>query len=312
MSSLPLGTEDPIVEIEHLFAVRYLTLAGFTVLLYDIFLTFGDEVTVVWGSGHWTVVKVAYLLNRYGACFLAMFYLSFLMPVFNGSDGWIAGSVDMVLDVTIETIGNGIVLYELICLWGTNKRVACLMAAGFIILHSATVVSLGIAVVQLRKNLHFFRLNNVVRTCYATVNPPAFKGVYIPAVALDVYAFILLLLNALSRPRSSSQKLLDLLWSDGAIFFFSSQLVLSSLTDGIIAMRAMCLIINVAAPPSLSVLGLSFASAMVATAVSRLYLRLNVSSMRKDLELSVYGSIYANEMLLEESELQERRVKLQG
>ncbi|KAL5495937.1 hypothetical protein ACEPAI_1401 [Sanghuangporus weigelae] len=246
------------------------------------------------------------------------------MPVFNISDGWsftwrwerlasnscqVADSVDMVLDITVETIGNGIVLYELICLWGTNKRVARLMAAGFIILHSVTIIPLGTAVIQLRKNLHFFRLNDVFRACYATGNPPAFKSIYIPVIALDIYAFILLLLNALSRPRSSSQKLLDLLRS-GPITFFSFQLVLSSLTDGITAMRAMCLIINVVPPSSLSAQGFSSASVIVATAVSRLYLRLDVSSMHKDLELSIYGSIYVIEMLLEECELQKRRAKL--
>ncbi|KAL5495945.1 hypothetical protein ACEPAI_1409 [Sanghuangporus weigelae] len=204
----------------------------------------------------------------------------------------------MVLDVTIETIGNGIVLYELICLWGTNKRVACFMAAGFIVLHSATIVSLGIAVVELRQNMWFAPLTETLRTCFATANPTAFKGVYIPAVVLDVYAFLLLLLNALSRPRSSSQKLLDLLWSDGAVFFLTT-----------FSMRMMCLIINITAPPSLSVLGLSFASAMVSTAVSRLYLRLNIVSVRNDLELSIYGSACANELLLEECELQQRQAK---
>ena len=50
---------------------------------------------------------------------------------------------------------------------------------------------------------------------------------------------------------------------------------------------------------------------MVSTAVSRLYLRLNMASIRNELELSVYGSIGANELLLEECELQQRRLKLQ-
>ena len=130
-----------------------------------------------------------------------------------------------------------IVLYELIVVWATRKRVAILMATGFVLLHSATIVSLGIAVKQIRQGMGFVHIpTTVLRTCFATVNPTAFKGVYIPAgeflrqallrsisragqVALDIYAFVLLLINALSRPRSASQRLLDLLWGDGALFF---------------------------------------------------------------------------------------------
>lgn len=41
-------------------------------------------------------------------------------------------------------------------------------------------------------------------------------------VLLDAYAFTLLLANALARPRSSSQKLLELLYRDGAVFFVVS------------------------------------------------------------------------------------------
>ncbi|KAL5495944.1 hypothetical protein ACEPAI_1408 [Sanghuangporus weigelae] len=88
MSSPSAILGNPTVEVAHLFAVRYLTLSGFTVLLYDIALTLGEEVEIIWSSGRWTILKIAYLLNRYGASFLAMFYLAFLMPIFKGTDDW--------------------------------------------------------------------------------------------------------------------------------------------------------------------------------------------------------------------------------
>ncbi|KAI5119019.1 hypothetical protein M0805_001878 [Coniferiporia weirii] len=308
MSTLSVGSSESVsTDVGHLMVVRYLTLSGFTVLLYDVFLTFSDEYEIIWSSRHWTLPKIAYVINRYGAIALSIFYLGFLMPLSDRSQTWVsnfqswkrcmnAGTVDMVLDVSIETLGNGIVLYELIKLWGSKKRIACLMAAGFILVHSATIASLGLVIVQMRHHLTFVRFDDV-RTCFSSVNPSAFKGVYIPAVVLDIYAFVLLLFNALSRPRSSSQKLLDLLWGDGAIFFLTT-----------FSMRMMCLIINVVAPPSLAVLGLSFASAMVASAVSRLYLRLNLPDRQSTLPDTRLESVYGGEYLLDDiTDLQFRR-----
>ncbi|KAI5119017.1 hypothetical protein M0805_001876 [Coniferiporia weirii] len=309
------GTNDSLAtDVANLLAVRYLTFAGFTVLIYDIFLTIADEASIVWTSGRWTVPKAAYVVNRYGSVILSMFYLSFLLPVTNRSDTWVSangllglqlltcfqcrnsGMAVMILDVSIETLGNGIVLYELIILWKAARRTSWLMAAGYILLHSTTIVSLAITVLQMKSSLRFQLFFNNMRVCVSTRNPPGFKGVYIPAVVLDVYAFALLFTNALSRPRASSQKLLDLLWSDGFIFFLT-----------FLAMRMMCLIINLVAPPSLAVLGLSFASTIVATAVSRLYLRLNGPARRATYLHPRVESIYGNDYLLaEETELQVR------
>ena len=92
------------------------------------------------------------------------------------------------------------------------------MATGYLLLHALTIVFLAFAVGELKKNENFTRFGGIM-VCFAAVNPGAFKGVYIPAVVLDIYAFVLLLVNALSKPRTSGQKLLDLLWSDGLVFF---------------------------------------------------------------------------------------------
>ena len=57
----------------------------------------------------------------------------------------------MTAQIIFYVVGvEGIVLYELIGLWGANRRVAWLMGAGFAILHSVTIVSLAVVVVQLK------------------------------------------------------------------------------------------------------------------------------------------------------------------
>ncbi|KAG8759696.1 hypothetical protein FRC14_005274 [Serendipita sp. 396] len=45
-------------------AGRYTTAAAITVVLYDILITLGDEVALVWPTSL-SLVKVLYLMNRY-------------------------------------------------------------------------------------------------------------------------------------------------------------------------------------------------------------------------------------------------------
>lgn len=51
-------------------------MAAFAVLLYDIFLTFADEVQVIWSQKRFTIPKLAYVINRYGACLTSSLYLA--------------------------------------------------------------------------------------------------------------------------------------------------------------------------------------------------------------------------------------------
>ena len=52
-----------------------LIVAGFTVLLYDISLTFENELQSVWNSRRNILVKFLYLMNRYGTLAYTLFYV---------------------------------------------------------------------------------------------------------------------------------------------------------------------------------------------------------------------------------------------
>lgn len=88
------SNESQQTQLVHLFAVRYLSselpfdniysyallkrdsiVAGYTVLLYDILLTFCDEIRYVWHESHLPLTRLAYVVNRYGMVCLAMLYL---------------------------------------------------------------------------------------------------------------------------------------------------------------------------------------------------------------------------------------------
>ena len=90
--------------------------------------------------------------------------------------------------------------------------------------------------VRFADSIGFANLSGFV-ACALPKTPSSFLGAFIPAVripiemdhliayseppqaVLDCYAFALLLGNALSRPRSASQHLLDMLLRDGLVYF---------------------------------------------------------------------------------------------
>jgi len=294
---LPEG-ESILTALRHLQGVRYATVAAFTAFIYDIFLTLEVERVVVWSQKRMGIPRIIYVITRYGGLGLFIFFLAFLMPVAHHSNIWCRNAAAAIIaaDSAIETLGNGIILYELIYLWGTTGIVAWLMASGFIILHSATVVSVIVGLVQIKNSFHFIDFGGVIRVCSATFTPSAFKGIYIPAVALDIYSFALLFLNVLSRPRATSQNLMDLLLGDGLVFFLTT-----------LSMRTMCLFINILAPPDLGILGLMVGSMIVILAICRLFLRLNNSQPPYALYDNA-GVFCAEEVLLNDgTELQFRR-----
>ena len=63
------------VTVDHRLNVNILTVAGVVVLLYDLFLTFPDELQYVWRR-RLSFRKLVYIINRYGMVSTMIYYLS--------------------------------------------------------------------------------------------------------------------------------------------------------------------------------------------------------------------------------------------
>ncbi|QRW14825.1 dephospho-CoA kinase [Ceratobasidium sp. AG-Ba] len=70
----------------HLFASRYLTLAGFVLLIYDHIITLGSEIDFVWPAKR-SAVKILFLINRYVVPVFIAFDFAFLT-------GWVPWLTD--------------------------------------------------------------------------------------------------------------------------------------------------------------------------------------------------------------------------
>ncbi|EJD04690.1 uncharacterized protein FOMMEDRAFT_27033 [Fomitiporia mediterranea MF3/22] len=176
-------------EAMHLYAFRYITLAGTSVLVYDTLLTFPEELRFVWHplvynrqkGATWksNVSRVLYLLNRYFMITIAIMLLICLIPTGTMTNLWL----------------------------GT-----CLLLSSFIINCTLVATFTFADTVKIAGTRNFM-------ACVITEMPILFLGSWIPCALFDTVAFILLLLNALSRPRQADAHLMKVLYIDGIIFF---------------------------------------------------------------------------------------------
>ncbi|EJC99893.1 uncharacterized protein FOMMEDRAFT_160349 [Fomitiporia mediterranea MF3/22] len=271
-----------VAEVSQLVDVWYMTFAGLTVLAYDILLNFSDQFSTIWNPPKRNLWNFVFAFYRYNAVLGGAFFLSFMVPSLGGSDEWVlshllsisaytvwsfrcsrTGMASVSLSALVETVGNAIVLNELVKLWECSRYLSRMMIAGFMLVHTSTLVVSVFSIMQLKGIFHILHVDHF-HMCVSDVVPMAFKAIFVPSVVLQIYWSTLLLLNTLSRPRSSSQKLFDMLRVDGLLFFFST-----------FSLRILTLVITVASPRPIAVLSVVMPILLVNAVICRLYIWLN-------------------------------------
>ncbi|OCB87927.1 hypothetical protein A7U60_g4883 [Sanghuangporus baumii] len=210
MSTIEAEIGNRLIDLN---ANRYLTAAGVFVLAYDSILTFPDEICYVWIP----LIRDMRSRLRKGQNLETSRALSF--------SSFAHKSVLIVLRYVTLTVSSLFlyctVLYRLYSLWDLDSRSARISLCGLaaITLFCAIV---GIsAIAKTQKHIILQHLGDI-RSCSANDTAPLAIVAIGSILALDIVAFSLLLLNALSRPRTESQHLLRVLYQDGMIFFLAT------------------------------------------------------------------------------------------
>ncbi|KAG2157700.1 uncharacterized protein EDB93DRAFT_808902 [Suillus bovinus] len=198
--------------------------AGHTLLLYDYFLTFGEEVDYIWDSP-WTVVKITFLLSRYGnligqttirleeAGLLAHHSQNFCRDF--------AIFTSCFMFVSIESM-HILVLLRTWVIWGTQKRVAKILTwsyAGYVVVMlSSSVYGLYAGDIQ-------FQFLDVIQVCVATA-PKYVWSIYAASFIFDTVLFVLTMRSLRIYSREFQQlypsSLLRVLFRDATLFFIAS------------------------------------------------------------------------------------------
>lgn len=221
----------------YIWVRKALSAAGHTVLIYDYFLTFSNEIRYIWNAP-WTVVKVMFLINRYGnlagqtairleeAGLLAHNSQSFCQTF--------ALTTTFFMVLSSESI-HILVLIRAWAIWGTRRGVTNLLVGSYVVY---ILIMLGIATLGAKHDSNEeFQYLDLAKICVSAL-PKYMWLCYIGSFILDAVVFVL---TARSLRRYSREfqclypsSLLHLLVRDATMFFvlsmFNNAMMITSWT----------------------------------------------------------------------------------
>ncbi|KAF8499516.1 hypothetical protein JB92DRAFT_2981119 [Gautieria morchelliformis] len=247
-------------QLEGIYQTRYFSAAGITILILDHTLTFNRERTLVW-SLRGGYLKWAFLINRY---IVPLVLILFVHLVSGISD---LGLSDMlcqactvmtcVVGLISMSVSNSLILWKVRKLWDGKERVIIATRLAFLVSQTGLLIALGFTAAELvSHNIHF---NPLLTMCVITKPSVSWKGVWAISLSLDIFTFIMVCLNALSRPRGSHTLLTRELYRDGVFFFIV-----------VFSLRCTNLALAILSDPSRLLLGVSFTWSLMTTLLSRM------------------------------------------
>lgn len=249
---------------------QYALVAAATVFTYDILLTLGDEIELVWKRDLWTFPTLLYFGNRYVslASILFMAYsLSPFHPPF--SQTFCKQGVSIVGFVVGVASWGGIMVLRVAALWKTNMRIFWFLWATLVVM--VFTMGAGAAVVYFSM-LPTLAYNSILGTC------TSISGSHIQTILPGVQAAFVWLVTAFTvmkayqypsplRTLKDMSSVMSLLLRDGVIYFIVVSIL--SLVSGI-----SWLLIPRDTSPNLIYVFVYLNWSIFSTIVARLFLRL--------------------------------------
>ncbi|KAF8881902.1 hypothetical protein BD779DRAFT_990614 [Infundibulicybe gibba] len=224
MSLQIFGVPENATPVNVLFSSEYLSAFSVALAAWDHAITLDSEVLYIWSRSRLPLVtKVAYISNRYiadGIC-NAFFRIS------------------IIVDSIAIAFTQSIVAWEIFNLWERRTTIARLL----IITSTICIPALLIAGVQcVRNDLGFLLVPLGATLCsFASFKSPWIQTAFSIITVFDLVIILLVISNALARPRRTNHDLVFSLHRDGAVMY-----------TAVLATRAMGFVIAIAYDTSTS------------------------------------------------------------
>ncbi|CEL53936.1 hypothetical protein RSOLAG1IB_06718 [Rhizoctonia solani AG-1 IB] len=275
-----LNLHEIELELVHVRASRYLSAAGYVLLLYDHLLTLQDEVKLIW-PGPWSLVKILFLINRYSVP-LVLTINSWEMSGFTGPNSTTVSTHHMFLivvycrrwvpiegyiEITSLGVSNFLLLLRVHALYGRSRRVLVFLVILYGLTYISILVTATLALVHMIPRLSYSALAGI---CSVSEKPVTLQAVWAAPLGFEIIIFVMTLHKCLEHAKTQQLQapILRTLYRDGFLYFLV-----------IVVMRILNLALWIVAPVSLIYLGLYFIWALITLLISRLLLNLrNVSN----------------------------------
>ncbi|KAG1865044.1 hypothetical protein DFJ58DRAFT_724593 [Suillus subalutaceus] len=285
-------------ELQNFRTSQYVSAAGLVVLLWDHFLTFHDEVELIWRARS-TFPKLLFLFNRYvvPASLIILTHatsgfsediLSDLLYVakqtkrglhtdfLQSCQTWF-GVIIVVGMVSIAT-SNFLILLRLWVLWDRKTRLVLVTLPLFLVTQITAIVCTTYVVSSMMPLVVF---EPYLHSCILTqkVN---FVILWTPGIVFEIMIFITTWWNALDQPLPQHAKMAKVMYRDGSIYFFV-----------LFGLRLLNLIVSIVSPLSLMFLGVFFIWSACNVTLTRLIINLRRAGAEAEESLFADAHTYA-------------------
>ncbi|KZS96015.1 hypothetical protein SISNIDRAFT_451674 [Sistotremastrum niveocremeum HHB9708] len=267
------------VAIHDMMVNRMMAYSGFSLMVFDWFLTLPDEITLIWGA-RWTAVKTAYMINRY----LIPVLLSFEIYVWSGYATLITlgfcrnvFAAQSFIIVAFYANVHWMVSLRAWLLWERRSSIGFTIIAVFLLYLLATCLIMGKELGPIRRTAQVIPEMNV---CFAEV-PSKLWTVWLPSILYEVFIVIITITKAFKHSKNIIHSpVLETLYRDGFLYFVFINLssVMNLLVWGV-------------APQGYFLLAIFFTTALCQVVGSRMVMDLRSAGQAKPVEV-VYGSAF--------------------
>ncbi|KLO19621.1 hypothetical protein SCHPADRAFT_898570 [Schizopora paradoxa] len=236
-------------------------------MLYDVLITFGDEVEYVW-SAPWSFPKVCFLFSRYYGAIavqiltfqsLSMWTTASEESTFDGSSCTPLACFKAITAVLLGLSVEVVMLLRVLALYGNTRRILIFLVATYIIEFTATCTLMGVTVHNiLVQTIPFapgeFLSASPLTGCNPLTVPFYFSSYWIAMILFQSILFGMMVLNMirgfLSRcglEGAVRTPLLSVFFRDGTVFYamilaaLLANLILFKVSDSPVSQFAICL-----------------------------------------------------------------------
>ncbi|KIJ50718.1 hypothetical protein M422DRAFT_65705 [Sphaerobolus stellatus SS14] len=264
-----MASENPLIQqvletlpaiLAGVTATKYLTAAGYVVLLYDHLLLLEEEVHLIW-SARWSWLKLLFFYNRYtvpifmGICMYVLSGISTVGLSTESCRDWVGSAT--FLSVAGLAIANVFVVQRVWALWGGQKKILLICSAMLIATYIGTFIAISFAVKMVLPEVSY---NPVIKSCVISQRPRLYIVGFTIPLAFEGFLFILICWHsAQQRPGYLHTKLVKQLYLDGFVYFFA-----------LTALRIFNIIVMSVAPLQYVLLGDFFIWSMITTLINRM------------------------------------------
>ncbi|KAJ7453158.1 hypothetical protein FB451DRAFT_1281867 [Mycena latifolia] len=213
-----MATEEEVVRV--FYGLKYFSAVPFVAVVFDHLITLGDEVNMIWKnpSVRWHS-KAAFAVNRY----LTEAIIAYVVYILSGMATtlseevchrfiWIYG----VTCVVAGAISHFVILLRVYSLWDRRISVARVLISAFAICISTTTVLGVFSAIQMEPHLSYFE---PLRTCVFGSKPKVLVAMLGVLSFFDFSLVLLIIFNAMDRPRLTHIEIVSELQNDGVGFF---------------------------------------------------------------------------------------------